>query len=134
MKRKLTFALLFCLIALLAMSGCSFGANRKAALALDELVEKNRASISELEETFNGGMTLDFEARDNSMLVCIHNFTFAVGDRETVALGIAEALEGQRAVYEGVAADLREQGVKNAAVVLEYWDADGTLIYTVTIS
>ena len=134
MKRKLTFVLIVCMTTALIITGCAAGAPIDSADALEKAVGLSRIDIPELEKMLGGEMTLAVEGRDDNKLVYIHKYNANVGDVTSKATEIAEAIEEQREGYEGLVADLSARGVKNAAVVLEYWDADGTLIYSVTIS
>ena len=97
---------------------------------LQAVIDEAQGSIASLEEAFGGMMKIAIEARDGSKLVYIYTYTIDVGDVNAVKAELESGLEAQKAVFENIAKELRDEGVKNASVVVEYKNVDGTLIHS----
>ena len=123
MKRKLTLILVILMTLTLILTGC--GGN-----PLQKVVKEAQAEIPALEKQFGGMMEIAIEARGENTLVYVYKYTMDIGDISAAKGALESAMSVQTAVFDGLVQDLKKAGVKDAAIVVEYVNVDGTMIYS----
>lgn len=120
MKRICAF--LLCLAMCLAFAGCGPKAT------VESFAAELRPSVEQADDT--GALTL--QARENA-LVYSYKYKIDLGaDTATVAAALEASLAGKEATYTDVLAQLKTKVKSAEAVVVEFLDKDGKLIYTKT--
>ena len=127
MKKSLALVLILTLVCAFALVGCA----KKTPVALQEKVDAFLETAAIMEDNFRGELKISAEARDARKLVFIYTFTTQLEDTGELAAQLAASVRLQGELHEATIAELRENGVKNPAVVIEYRNADDSVLCTV---
>jgi len=128
--KKRVFLLVVILVGATVFVGCSCNCGKKVPAPLQALLDEFREEASETEELF-GGAIRSAEARDGRKYVLINTFAEQVETSKEYVQQLEISLRMQEFLHVKTLERLREQGVRDPAVVIEYRNADGSLIASV---
>ena len=127
MKKSLALVLILTLVCAFALVACA----KKTPAALQEKVDAFLETAAIMEDSFQGELKITAEARDARKLVFIYTFTTQLEDTADLAAQLEGSIRLQGELHEATIAELRESGVRKPAVVIEYRNADNSVLCTV---
>ena len=91
-----------------------------------------KAQMDALIDSMSGmGMTIEVTGEGNKLIYSYY-FDTQLGDVETIRAGLEEGIKAQEATFKTIAKSLKEEiNVENPVVVIKYFNADGSELYTV---
>lgn len=91
-----------------------------------------KSQMDALIDSMSGmGMTIEVTGEGNKLIYSYY-FDTQLGDVETIRAGLEEGIKAQEATFKTIAKSLKEEiNVENPVVVIKYFNADGSELYTV---
>lgn len=91
-----------------------------------------KSQMDALIDSMSGmGMTIEVTGEGNKLIYSYY-FDTQLDDVETVRAGLEEGIKAQEATFKTIAKSLKEEiNVENPVVVIKYFNADGSELYTV---
>jgi len=121
MTKKVSL-LVLCLI----MATCVFAGCKSGSKVVEDAVAEAQASIETLEKSFGGMMKIAITARGESV-VYSYKYTSQI-DADAAKTAIDAQESTLKTSMQGVLSPLKAAGVSNASIIVEYLNADGSMI------
>lgn len=100
---------------------------------LQAIVEESKGTFetmkSGMEDALGNKMEMKMEARGSS-LIYIYQFTEQVSASEAEKAEMEKYAEAMKEVFNLLLKSIKDAGVKDPSIVLEYWNHDGSMMFT----
>lgn len=126
MKKMMTRILALALTCIMVLSLAACGGGKFSSIQSYVESEAVQSQLEDLLSSLEGtGMEMDVRG-ENNKLIYEYTFNTDLGDTDTVAASLEQALDSNASTFESVAADLKKTvKVDNPVVVVRYMSGDG---------